>query len=119
MAFSCTTMYSGASLLRNAIYGSDSALVGQSTGILIMWIVVDFGLFVGVSLWKGAQAAKAKAAAAAAAKAKAAEGGAAATAAAEPPLKPLDTPAAEAQPLAVASPTSSAEPTSPSGAAAV
>lgn len=117
MAFSCTTMYSGAALLRNTIYGSDSALVGQSVGILIMWIFVDLALFVGASFWRAAQTAKAKAAAAA--KAKAAEG-ATAPAPHDAPLKRLDTPAAEAQPLApaLASPTSP-EPTSPSGDKAV
>lgn len=67
MAFSCTTMYSGGALLRNAVYGSESAAVGQSVGVLIMWIVVDASLFVGASLAKAGRAARAKAAAAAAA----------------------------------------------------
>lgn len=46
------------------IFGSGHTKVGLNVGVLILWLAVDFALFVGVSVWKGRQmAAAAKAAA--------------------------------------------------------
>jgi hypothetical protein len=58
-------VYHAAIVVRSVMFGSQTALVSRSVGILFLWLFVDIGLFVVASRVNEAKAARQKAAAAA------------------------------------------------------